>query len=397
MPVWTGETTVKRTVSTRSLRRSTGAAAVLACLVLAAVADARVPTQPTPAGPVFDGIPGALPHGFVYHYGRLSRGWPVLPRNAQHPIRGSFIDPRGADDNGLSGYHFGIDVNVDDRHPDPGAPGGLSHRVYALDSGVATMPANVAGRRCINRRVEAGHFSYWHVSPIVAAGARVRAGQQIGWTCLGAWHVHVSEWQMARGVRVWVNPIHRGGAFVPYRDTAAPRVTGMHFVTAPRTPWRPVKSLRELDTSRPVPAGGLRGPVELRVNVGDPQSFLGFLRDDPAWPSEWSPYWISVSIRSSAGRLVLSRTSFRADQMPQTPYLVHYAPGTVEDDNMQECVGPPQLRVCDGTYWYRPLSRFHEEYWNTRAVPNGTYDVLVRAGDYAGNVGTGRLIVTVRN
>lgn len=381
----------------RVLRRSTAIAAAFSCLVLAAVADARVPTQPTPSGPVFDGVPGALPHGFVYRYNQLSRGWPVLPRNVQHPIRGSFIDPRGTDDNGLSGYHFGIDVNVDDRRPDRGAPAGLSHRVYALDSGVARMPANVTSRRCINRRLDVGHFSYWHVSPVVPTGAHVRAGQQIGWTCLGAWHVHVSEWQVARGVRMWVNPIHPGSAFAPYTDTAPPQVTGLHFTTAPRVPWRPVKSLRELDTSTRVPANALRGSVELRANVGDPQSFLGFLRDNPAWPSAWSPAWLSVEIRSAAGKVVLSRTSFRADQMPQTPYLVHYAPGTIEDDNMQECVGPPQLAVCDGTYWYRPLSRFHEEYWNTRAVPNGAYMVVVRAGDYAGNVGAGRLTVTVKN
>jgi hypothetical protein len=38
-------------------------------------------------------------------------------------------------------------------------------------------------------------------------------------------------------------------------------------------------------------------------------------------------------------------TSFQADQMPQTPYVVHYAPGTIEDDNMQECVGPPHDRI----------------------------------------------------
>lgn len=351
-----------------------------------------------PNGPVFDGIPGALPRGFVYRYTRLSAGWPVSPRDAQHPIRGSFIDPRGTDDNGLSGYHFGIDINVDDRHPDPGAPAGLSHRVYALDSGVAAMPANTQSRRCVNRRLDVGHFSYWHVSPTVRPGAPVRAGQQIGWTCLGVWHVHVSEWQTAQGVRIWVNPIHRGGAFTPYTDTSPPQIGGLHFVTPPRTPWRPVKSLREPDTSKPVPAAALRGRVELRARIDDPQSFLGFLKDDPAWPSAWSPYWVRVTISStSSGRVVLSRTSFRADQMPQTPYLVHYAPGTIEDDNMQECVGPPRLPVCDGTYWYRPLSRFREEYWDTRTVPNGTYTISVQAADYAKNVATRRLTVRVRN
>ena len=165
---------------TRYLWRCAGVAAAVASLAVIGGAAARVPTQPTPNGPVYGGIPGALPRGLVYHYDILSRGWPVLPRTSQHPIRGSFIDPRGTDDNGLSGYHFGIDVNVDDRRPDRGAPAGLSHRVYALDAGAATMPTNIGARRCVNRRLDVGHFSYWHVSPIVPAGARIRAGQQIG-------------------------------------------------------------------------------------------------------------------------------------------------------------------------------------------------------------------------
>jgi hypothetical protein len=359
---------------------------------------ARVPTQPTPNGPVYRGVPGALPPGFAYSYNSLSRGWPVAPRAVQHPIRGSFIDPRGADDNGLSGYHFGIDINVDDTRPEAGAPTGLSHRVYALDAGVASMPASVQSRRCVNRRVEAGHFSYWHVSPTVPAGTRVRAGQQIGWTCKGVWHVHLSEWQKYRGVRVWVDPLHRGGALLPYVDTAAPVVSQILFVTPPIRPWLPVKSLKEPDTATPLAATGLHGLVELRVLAFDPQSFFGFLTRNPAWPTVWTPHKLSVEIRGRrSGRTVLRRTSFEADQMPQTPYLVHYAPGTVEDDNMQECVGPPQLPKCDGVTWLRPLSRFKQEFWDTRTVANGDYRITVRAGDIAGNAGAKTVAVTVKN
>ncbi len=361
-------------------------------------AGSRVPTQPTPNGPVYGGVPGALPPSFVYAYNVLSPGWPVSPRLVQHPVRGSFIDPRGADDNGLSGYHFGVDVNVDDAHPEAGAPAGLSHRVYALDAGVATEPANVPSRRCVNRRVEAGHFSYWHVSPTVVAGQKVRAGQQIGWTCRGVWHVHVSEWQKYRGVRVWVDPLHRNGALQPYTDTAAPIVSQILFFTPPAHPWLPVKSLREPDSAAPLSSTGLHGLVELRVLAFDPQSFFGFLARNPAWPTVWTPHRLSVEIRDQrSGHLVLRRTSFEADQMPQTPYLVHYAPGTVEDDNMQECVGPPQLPKCDGVTWLRPLSRFKQEFWDTHKIANGVYRITVRAGDIAGNVGENTVLATVKN
>jgi hypothetical protein len=361
-------------------------------------ATGRVPTQPTPNGPVYGGIPGALPPNFHYVYNALSRGWPVRPRSVQHPIRGAFIDPRGPDDNGLSGYHFGVDINVDDRRPDPGAPPGLSDRVYALDSGFAVEPRNVQSRRCLNRRLDVGHFSFWHVSPIVAAGQRVRAGQQIGWTCHGVWHVHLSEWQLYRGKRVWVDPLHQGGALVPYTDTAPPVVTKLVFVTPPARPWQPTKRLAEPDTATAVPATGLHGLVELRAEVADPQSFAGFLSRNPAWPTVWTPFKLSVQIRDRhTGRRVMRRTSFEADQMPQTPYLVHYAPGTIEDDNMQECIGPPQLPKCDGITWLRPFSRFRQEFWNTRAVANGAYVVTVRASDIAGNSGSKSITVNVKN
>jgi hypothetical protein len=361
-------------------------------------APQRIPSQPTPNGPVYAGVPGALPRGFHYRYRALSRGWPVQPRGVQHPIRGAFIDPRGADDNGLSGYYFGIDINVDDAHPDPGAPGGRSHAVYALDAGWVSAPANSAGRRCLDQRLEVGHFAYWHVSPILATGKRVSAGQQIGWTCAGVWHVHLSEWQLFAGRRVWVNPLHKGGALVPYTDTLSPVVSRLLFVSPPSRPWRPVKSLAQPDNAAPLTPSGLHGQVELRAQIADAQSFSGFLAQNPAWPTVWTPYRVAVEIRAvRTGKVVLSRVSFQADQMPQTPYLVHYAPGTVEDDNMQECVGPPRLPKCDGVTWLRPFSRFHEEYWNTRRVANGSYAITVRASDIAGNTGSKTLTVTVKN
>lgn len=350
------------------------------------------PGQDTPNGPVYAGIPGALPPGFVYRYNHLSVGWPVAPRHVQHPIRGPFADPRG-----LHGYHFGIDVSIDDAHPDPGAPPGLSHRVYALDSGIARDPS-AGARHCIFRKIEVGHFEYWHVSATVANGQPVRAGQQIGWTCRGEWHVHVSEWQRFRGDRVTVDPLHRGGAFRPYVDTAPPVVSALRFVTPPAAPWHPTTSLAQRDSAQPLSATRLHGRVELRARVDDPQSFEGFLARNPAWPTQWAPYALGVVIRSAAtGRIVLWRTTFREDQLPQTPYLDHYAPGTVEDTQLSKCIGPPPLRRCDGVTWLRPFSRFGLEYWDTRQVPNGRYRVTVHARDVAGNRGAKSIDVVVRN
>ncbi len=353
---------------------------------------------PTPNTPVYNGIPGALPPNFHYVYNDNYHGWPINPKHDQHPVRGSFLDPRGIDDTGLSGYHFGIDISIDDRHPEPGAPRGLSHRVYAVESGIARVNSKVATQKCLNRRLDVAHFAYWHVSPTVSDGQHIRAGEQIGWSCRGVWHVHLSEWQLFRGKRVWVNPLHRGSKLAPYTDTIAPVINAMMFVTPPRVPWHPTVTLASPDTSTVLPAGRLHGLVELRANINDPESFLGFLADNVAWPTAFTPYRVTVTIRSAHnGALIMSRISFQADQLPQTPYIVHYAPGTIEDDNMAECVGPPALAKCAGTYWYRPFSRFKEEYWNTKTVPNGPYWVTVRAYDLGGDVGSRSVLVEVSN
>jgi hypothetical protein len=382
----------------RRVRAAVGLLAVVLVCVGATQASALSRVQPTPIAPVYGGIPGALPPGFAYSYNAGFRGWPVRPLSLEHPVRGSFLDPRGPDDDAMSGYHFGVDVNVDDQHPDPRAPKGLSHAVYALDTGVVSEPVADLKRRCGNRRLDAGHFSYWHVSPIVHPGQYVRAGQQIGWTCIGDWHVHISEWQFFRRARVWVNPLHAGGRVVPYVDAAAPVVAALVFVTPPARPWTPGTGLVQPDSSTVLPATRLHGKVEVRAQIGDPQSFFGFLSQNPAWPTQFTPYRVTVDVRDGrTGKKVLSRVSFQADQLPQTPYLVHYAPGTVEADNMLECVGPPQLAACAGTYWFRPFSRFRQEFWDTRKVANGQYVVTVRAYDLAGNTGSRSAVVTVRN
>ena len=66
---------------------------------------------------------------------------------------------------------------------------GRTHRVYAIEGGVVEQatPPGVCGN------VRVGHFGYGHVDARVEVGERVRAGQLIGWTCQGWWHLHVTE------------------------------------------------------------------------------------------------------------------------------------------------------------------------------------------------------------
>ena len=44
-----------------------------------------------------------------------------------------------------------------------------------------------------------GHFGYGHIDALVQAGDTVVAGQHIGWTCRGDWHLHLSEFIFTSG------------------------------------------------------------------------------------------------------------------------------------------------------------------------------------------------------
>ena len=343
-------------------------------------------------------VPGALATGFQLVYNDTYRGWPLWPRHEQHPVRGSFLEPRGAGDNGLFGYHFGIDISVDDDHPERGAGRIFSHRVYAVESGTALVRKRARRLICADRRLSVGHFAYWHVSPTVRPGTWIHAGAPIGWTCRGMWHLHLSEWTLRGGARIWVNPLHAGGKLVPYVDRAAPVVEALRFFSPPTRPWHPLYSLREADTARLLDPGQLSGRVEIRAEIYDRQSFWGWLARHPAWKTPQHPYRVAFAILSDrSGAVIPHGISYQSDSVPQTPYLVHYAPGTIKNLAMWECIEAPPGTQCGGQFWFRPLSRYRLEYWDTRRVPNARYDVVVRAWDLKGNTAALTAVVTVAN
>jgi hypothetical protein len=345
------------------------------------------------------GIPGALPTGFRFTYRDSYHGWPLWPQHEQHPVRSAFLDPRRPSDSRLGAYHFGIDISVDDARPAPWAPRGFSHQVYAIESGEA---ADVLGAprhgACSSRRVSIGHFDYWHVSPVVKPGEHVEAGAVIGWSCLGEWHVHLAEWADVGGQRIWINPLHVGGKIAPYTETAAPVVRLLRFFAATPPASKPQAGLAGFDGSTLVSPDRLHGRVELRAEIGDPQSYWGFIARHPRWETLVHPYRVVVTVRSQRTHaVVLHRVAFVSGQLPSAPYGVHYAPGTVQSLTIPQCRAAPSGTSCSGTYWFRPFSRFRRESWDTESVPNGVYDVTVSAWDITGNRGTRTARVVVAN
>ena len=336
------------------------------------------------------GIPGKLDVEQIYN--DAWRGWPVRPIRRQHPIRGSFLDPRPDPERGAI-YHDGIDIAVRDDRPERGAPAGRTHRVHAVEGGPVFL-ATPPGARGFAR---VGHFGYGHIDPVVHMGETVVPGQHIGWTCEGDWHVHLSEFVFTAGRPLVVNPLRPGGKLRPFVDTAGPEIREIRFYTPASTHWirRPTTSVTRL------PQAGTRlrrdrlfGPVDVRVRVNDPQSFIGWFREFPWLAAPHHPFRLAVAIVDLAtGRIVRRREAFRAEQVPDQRVDEHFAPGTEQNLPANGCMARHATLRCDGIYWFRLFPR----YWDTTRLPDGRYDVRVRSWDVAGNLGSASVAVKIAN
>jgi murein DD-endopeptidase MepM/ murein hydrolase activator NlpD len=319
------------------------------------------------------------------------RGWPVRPLHGQHPVRGSFLDPRPG------GFHFGIDISVRDDRRERGAPRGRTHRVYAIEGG---MVYNVVDGTspCVLRRLWAGHFAYYHVDATVVSGQHVRAGQMIGWTCRGQWHVHLSEF---RGGKVLVNPLRRGGKLSPYNDTEEPVIKRFGFFRVAPPLWtNPGGWMWSPTTGTPLSPDGLSGVVDVRVWMSDPQSFRGWLTALPTLYADLHPSRaVLIVVRLRDDVRVLRRELFNNFFPYALPLNNHFAPGTRATRRAQFCFRRRRrLPVpCGGRYWLHGFGTPGGAYWNTRGFADGLYQIRVTAWDPLHHATTRGVKVRVKN
>ena len=335
-------------------------------------------------------IPGKLDVPQVYN--DSWRGWPVRPHNRQHPVRGSFLDPRPDPERGAV-YHDGVDVAVRDDRPERGAPSGRTQRVYAIEGG----PVFLATPRGARGLARIGHFGYGHIDPVVQTGETVTPGQHIGWSCAGDWHVHLSEFVFTSGAPLVVNPLRPGGKLRPYVDSARPAIREIRFYTPASPTWtrRPTTSVARLPhAGQRLNRDRLTGRVDVRVRVGDPQSFIGWFVELPWLAAPHHPFRLAVTIVELAtGRMVRRRESFRAEQVLDQPAGLHFAPGTEQNLPAGGCMQRHAELRCDGVYWFRLFPRG----WDTTRLPDGRYAVRVRAWDVAGNLARAEVHVRIAN
>jgi hypothetical protein len=336
--------------------------------------------------------PGKLEVRQVYN--DTFRGWPVRPQNRQHPIRGSFLDPRPDPQRGAI-YHNGVDIAVRDDRPERGAPPGRTHRAFAIEGG----PVSLATPPGIRGAVHVGHFRYGHVDAVVQVGEIVAPGQHIGWTCEGDWHLHLGESVFTPdGGRIAVNALRPGGKLHPFVDRAPPLIREIRFFTPSTPEWsrRPNTTVaRLLPDGRRLDKDRLFGRVDVRVRVSDPQTFIGWFEELPWLAAPHHPFRVAVKIaEAESGRVIRRREVFRAEQLLGMSAGRHYAPGTEQNLPANGCMRLHASVRCDGIYWFR---LFPLRSWDTTRLPDGRYRLEVRAWDVAGNLARAATVVTIAN
>jgi murein DD-endopeptidase MepM/ murein hydrolase activator NlpD len=303
---------------------------------------------------------------------QVGYGWPIKPFHRQHPVRGSFGDPRtvfsgpptlptlmqGA---GSFRFHEGVDISAANGTP-----------VYPVESGTVIV---VEKTEDWHVEVSAGggvSFDYWHIKPSVRVGERVAAFQTIlGHIERPAEHVHLAE----RIGGIPVNPL-AAGRLTPYRDTTPPRVDSI--------------AIRALD----IRGGGLpnflRGRVEMTAEAYDTPTL--------AAPGRWSgmpitPTRVSWRVQGLGGRVVVPETvvvDFRSRIPADGSFWSYYARGTYQN-----------MSVFGQHYsWREPGSyvfKLTPQPFDTKQVRDGVYDLVVTATDIRGNHGSRSRRITIHN
>jgi len=299
-----------------------------------------------------------------------SYGWPVKPFDRQHPVRGSFGDPRSVfrGDPTLRGlmtsrcacsHHAGIDISAAD-----------GTAVYAVRSGIV----RIVTPQWVEVDSAAGlAFQYWHIIPSVQVGDHVVARESVlGRIVKGAEHVHVTELQDGNPV----NPL-APGHIGPYSDTTTPSVSAISF--------------RSRDAGPELLPEFVHGRVELVAEASDTPAITV--------PGMWgglpiTPARLSFRIESFPQKQVVVPETLARDvsrRLPSTSDMWHtFARGT--HMNM--------VQMGVHRYWYQPgvyLFKLTPTPYDTRQLKDGVYRLIVTAWDTAGNHSSTSQIVNIHN
>jgi hypothetical protein len=301
-----------------------------------------------------------------------SYGWPVKPFHEQHPVRGSFGDPRTvfaapptADGvlhgSGHFSFHEGIDIS---------APNGTT--VYPVRDGRVTAASlEKARERVVVLSPDGVSFEYWHLTPRVRVGQWVVTDRTILGTILKpAGHVHLTEVDDGRPV----NPL-AAGHIAPYRDATVPRVEAIGF---------------RLDTGNAAMVNFVRGRIALVAEAYDTPAVPvpGIWRGLPV-----APALVTWRIESAAGKVVVAErvaADFRRTIPPDAAFWSVYARGTFQN---MAVFGQHYSYLEPGCF----LFGLTQTPFDTAQLRDGVYDLVVTAADIRGNSSSRSQRFTVHN
>ncbi len=319
--------------------------------------------------------------GFTPTYNDDYTGWPVAPKHRTHAVYGTFLNPTTKWPSEMpgvrAGYHKAIDILQNDasgRHPVFAVEGGTVH-----EATVASILTPLK-ERVRSGIISIGHFRYSHVEPSVELGAKVEAGQEIGQTCLGFWHVHLEERATVGGKSgVMLNPLRPGGKLAPVKDMGNPFVREMRIYA---------KEDENNGNPRPMPPDRVRGVV---VPVALAMDSFPF-REWPGAPTvPIHVYRASIELRRGQ-TTILARTLFQLDMAPGPTWQHFFRPLTRRSAPIAVCI-VREPADCTGKLWIR----LWERGWDTRKVPNGSYALKLTVEDTVGRSASKTLRLRVAN
>jgi len=310
------------------------------------------------------GLFGSSGASCVRDQNALDYGWPLLPFNRQHPIRGNFGDPRtisqerfgvdGVGDPGDYSFHNGVDISVK-----------VGSAVYPVVSGTAFVPDKdeVIVRVSSPRR----SFLYVHILPTVRTGERVVAGRTVlGRVRFPARHVHLTEIDNGQAV----NPLLH---LRPYQDHTAPTIEAVGFFDQSGRAEDPI---------------ALSGTVSIIARSSDtpPLAVPGAWDNRPVGPALIR--WRLLTARETEVGPVRTPVDFRQTEPPRQDFWHAYASGTYQN-----------FPVFDHHYYWGQSGRlrYHLGELNTDTLQAGSYQIAVSASDICGNTTTRTIPIKINH
>jgi hypothetical protein len=256
---------------------------------------------------------------------------------------------------GTFSFHQGVDIS---------ASGGTA--VYPVVDGTVTLVSN----EWIRVTSDDGRaFEYWHIRPLVRNGQHVTARRTLlGRVTRISNHVHLTEYENGHVV----NPLVPG-RLTPYHDSSRPVVRSIAF----------------RQSGSEVLPNFVRGSVEIVASAEDLPTRAGS-RD---WFGPVTPALVTWKIRRLlTGRLIVPKrvaADFRNGVPPNSSFWRIYARGTYQN---QTVFGNHYSYQQRGEYLFKLAGEF-----DTRTLPDGVYDLTVKASDVRGNSGSQTLRFTIHN